>query len=299
MTKLTLDQFHRITLHRFGQLEPRPTDVPHITWTTYPWVMKWWQNFDAWQHWKDVGGPRPAVWRIVPPFAWILRRKILASRPKVPPAQPTPATPPLPPLPPSAARFQNGLYLGQNPGDALYSRPRYVAIFTADPAYDEYATKGMADTFRNQGHEVMVWYVPSEVSSARAHEVAARIGANTIIGQAETLEQFWASWHDNCVAVIGNLSGILDDPNAMDIVRTGKMIFVNEFYWNQDKNRKPDNHQLPVPSLCIAVYDGHSDSTSGAAWQPSVQDYKDAGYLWSSVSAYGPGMTPQQYAQLP
>jgi hypothetical protein len=304
--KLTTDQFQAITRHRYLG-GPRPYGVPHVSVATlgaveFHRVTSWWEQFDAWQGWLDSGkhGPRPNVWRVVPLFAWQLRSAVVKARqpvnmhpaPKPPPTQP-------PALPERARRYVNGIYAAQNPLAALSAKPKYTIMFTADPGYDAWASGGAAKQARDAGHLVGVWYVPTEVSKGRADEVAQRLGTDLIAGQAETLDQFWASVDHGRDAVIGNLSACFDDPKAADRIRSGAMVFVNEFYWNQDRSRQPDNHGLPVPSLCVACYDGHGDSSSPNAWEPHIGDYQAAGYTWLTMSAYGPGMSAQDYAALP
>jgi hypothetical protein len=119
------------------------------------------------------------------------------------------------------------------------------------------------------------------------------------MGQSEVDAEFHESWAQGCRAVIGNLSAVFEDADAAAKIRSGEMVFVNEFYWNQDSSRKPDNHNLPVPSLCVAFYDGHSDSSSPNAWEPHNGDYRAAGYWWPTMSAYGPGATADDYRALP
>ena len=304
MAHLTNEQFRAITRYRYlGGV--RPSGIPHISVATigrkqFDYVTGWWTKFDLWMDFKDKGGPRPkGIWRIVPLFAWSLRRDILKARPKATPKPPATPTPPVPPLPAWAMQYQNVIFLGQDTYRAVHAPKKYKVAFTADPGYDSWATRAMADAFRDNGREVFVWYVPTQVSAARAEEVAQRVGAAGIIGQAETIDEFWASWNHGRRVVVGNLSAIFEHEDAAKLIREGQMVFVNEFYWNQDSSRKPDNHNLPVSSLCVACYDGHSDSTSGNAWEPHMPQYQAAGYTWPTMSIYGPGATEADYEALP
>lgn len=303
--RLTNDQFRAITRHRYLG-GPRPAGVPHVSVADlgaleFHRVTGWWAQFDAWMGWIDgrKQDPRPSVWRRVPLFAWQLRRDMLKARKPVNVNPTPPPKPDIPPLPPRAAAYVNLIFAAQNPLAALSAKPKYTILFTADPGYDAWASYGAAQQCRDAGHKVGVWYVPTQVSRERARDVAARLGTDFIIGQAETDEEFWASWTQGCTAVIGNLSACFEDEKAAGLIRDGKMVFVNEFYWNQDSSRKPDNHNLPVPSLCVAFYDGHSDSSSPNAWAPHYGDYLAAGYVWPTMSAYGPGATAADYAALP
>ena len=314
--RLTTESFRAITRHRYlGGPKPvmyaktkdgRIVRVAHVSIADlgaleFHRVTGWWAQFDAWMGWLDgkKHDPRPTVWRLVPLFAWRLRSELRKARKPVDVPHPAPAPPPAPSLPERARRFVNLIFAAQNPLAGLAAKAKYTILFTADPGYDSWASRGAADQAREAGHPVGVWFVPTEVSIERAREVAARLGTDLIIGQAETLAQFWASWHAGVTVVIGNLSACFEDEAAAELIRSGQMVFVNEFYWNQDKSRKPDNHNLPVPSLCVAFYDGHSDSTSGNAWAPHFGDYRAAGYVWPTMSVYGPGATAADFAALP
>lgn len=303
--RLTTDQFQAITRHRYLG-GPRPAGVPHISiadlgLVEFHRVTGWWAQFDAWQGWLDgrKRDPRPKVWRLVPLFAWQLRRELLKARKPTNTTVTPPPAPPEPPLTIDAARFRNLVFAAQNPLAALAAPPKYTVLFTADPAYDGWASAGAADQLRQAGHKVGVWYVPTEVSKARAEEVLRRVGGTLLLGEGETRPQFWASVHDGLEALIGNLSDTVADPDAVKVVAVGKVAYVNEFYWNQSRGRRPDNHQLPVVSLCIACYDGHLDSSASDAWAPHTGDYKAAGYWWDTMSVYGPGMTQADYEALP
>jgi hypothetical protein len=192
--------------------------------------------------------------------------------------------------------YANVIFLAEN---AMYARgapAHYKMAFSADPAYDDQATRQNAHDFQDMGHGIYVWFVPTEVSMQRAREVAYRIGATQIIGQAETLAQFWASWYCGVRAVVGNLDAIMGDPDAIELVRSGRMAFINECYWNTNRglNTTFTNYNLPVPSICIGLYDaGPAGENKPNGWDPTVADYHDAGLLPPSVSVYGPGTSPR------
>src|SRR5205809_8010232 len=131
---MTLSDSDFAAITRYRYLGGRRPNVGHITQYSHPDVLRWWAMFDLWSKWLDAGksGPRPKVWRLVPRFAWALRKEIVASRPRRPPLPPTPPQPPLPPLPSKAAMYQNVIYLGSNPLLALNAKARYKFAFTAD-----------------------------------------------------------------------------------------------------------------------------------------------------------------------
>src|SRR5574337_1007911 len=99
--------FVPLTRYRFG-LGTRPADAPK---PAPAWCLEEWKQFELWNSWKNTGGARPAVWRRVPAWAWLIRRELLAKGHSVPPA-PAPKPQPLPKWPtvPSKTRGTNGLY---------------------------------------------------------------------------------------------------------------------------------------------------------------------------------------------
>lgn len=299
--KLLPAQYKAITRYRYGLVQRRPRDVPKITKSSYPYVLTRWAAFDRWNAWQDQGKPAPrpkGVWVSVPVWdgwtPWDLRKEIVKKRPAPPPAHIIqPPTPPIPPVPAWAAWWQRCLYAGTNPMLGLRWAGCKV-LFTANPgAYDAVATRANADQLRNTGHDVGVWYVPTQVSKERAIEVANRLGVpfEHISGQAETIAEFWQSWENGHRHVCGNLTACMDDARAVELIKTGQMAFTNEFYWNQDKTRKPDNHGCPVVSMLIACYDAGPGSSENQpnGWKPSAADYQAAGYWWAGMGLYEPG----------
>jgi hypothetical protein len=322
--KLTTAQFQAITRFHFG-VGPRPwigkspakmTEAerasgkygPHISVADlgrgeFDRVTGWWGQWAMWNAWLESGkkGPRPKAWRLSLPvsaFAWQLRRewrKAFWSPPAVPPG-PQPVPPP-----PGDSRYVRMSFGAQNPLDALMWHNCEWVGFTADPnsAYGQWITRANGDLVRRAGKKPFIWYVPDQIGNARAREAASIIGTDEIWCDIETLGRFRLSVEQGVMKGIANLSALWEDGEADRLIRASQYKIVNEFYWNQAKYRKPDNHNLPVSSLCIAVYDGHSDSQEADAWEPHVHDYAAGGYLWNTVSVYSVNMTPADWAQLP
>lgn len=200
--------------------------------------------------------------------------------------------PPTPPPSSALAPYHSILFMAQNPGDALGVPSYYRVAFTADPAYDGYATRAVADQLRNAGHGIYVWYVPTEVSASRAGEVAARIGASLIIGQCETADQFDASIGRGLKGMVGNLSALR--PNQLSRVASGEFVVVVEDYWNCGGGA-PDWHNANagVAGNCVAVYE------DGDCSRKPLSEYVAAGrFVPHRDSVYGPGMTAEDWAAL-
>lgn len=313
---LTNAQFQAITRYHFG-LGPKPwISKPHISVSDlgrkeFDRVTQWWAQWAMWNAWLESGkqGPRPKVWRIGYPvsvFAWTLRREWQKAHATPAPA-PVPAPPVPPPAPAGSARYQKASIGAQNPMDALMWHGCKIVGFTADPnpTYSQWVTRANGDLVRAAGKEPIVWYVPDQVSHARAQECAAILGGKTAAVPAEIWcdvefhGRFLKAVENGVKVGIANLSDFWTDPLAQRLISSGQFFVINEFYWNQDKKRQPDNHNLPVCSICIAVYDGHSDSTSPDAWEPHILDYAAAGYLWPTVCVYSANMTPADWAAMP
>lgn len=236
-------------------------------------------SFDAWCH-KMLTGKY--VGEVHKRTAWYKAGKALEVETHAP----------APPPPDALAPYRSILFMGQSPGDALAAPAYYRVAFTADPAYDGYASRAVADRMRDRGMGIYVWYVPTEVSKARADEVAARLGAPVILGQCETTEQYDASVAHGRRAMVGNLSALRADQLAK--VASGERIVVVEDYWNCGGGA-PDwrNANAGVPCNCIAVYG------DGQCARKPLSEYIAAGrFVPHRDSVYGPGMTADDWGVL-
>ena len=305
MAHLTNEQFRIVTRYHFGVGPHPPAGQPHVSVSDigrkqFDYITNWWKMFSTWMAWQDKGkvGPRPAVWRFVPVFAWELRRKILLARPKNPPAPPP--MPPAPPLPPGSEHVQNVAVGAWDPMAAM-QWPKCKIWFSADPdpSIRRHVTSANADQCRQHGHEVGVWYVPDQVEHSHATHCANVLGTNIIAADCETLGRFNRAVENGVRYGIANLSALWEDHRANAMIAAGQFVVMNEFYWGQSRRRIPDNHYLPVPSLCVMTYDGCSDSQEGDCWEPRIADYQRAGYYWPTMSAYQQGMKPEDWALMP
>jgi hypothetical protein len=230
---------------------------------------------------------------------WKAQVALWASRnahpvPVPPPPHPDPVIPPNP-------RLQNVSVGAFSPWDALAWPTCGIAI-SADPSLDRFVDRAKADAARQEGHDILAWYVPDQVSHERVVEVANRLGTDLIVADCETLYRWKLAYQSGIRNGIYNLTALWEDKEAHDAIASGEFHGMNEFYWNQDKTRHVDNHNLPVDSMQIAVYDGHSDSTSQDAWEPHVPEYEANSELhsfWPIVGGYQQNMTPADFACMP
>lgn len=282
---------------------PRPVFPRHIT-AEVQWVLDEWKRYAAWEAWVLGGkkGPRPAgLWKnvagnpISPGWAGDTLKLV---RQHTPPKPPPP--PPIPSQPPVDHRMQNVSVGAWSPWDAL-RWPGCRIWLSADPAesLSRYVKRADADSARHDGHDIGVWYVPDQVSHDRAREAADILGTDLIAADCETLGRWRIAHESGVTRGIANLSALWEDAECNHAIATGAFHVTNEFYWNQAKYRQPDNHNLPVDSLCIAVYNGCSDSQEADCWEPHVADYKAAGHYWPTMSVYQQNMTTADWDALP
>lgn len=288
---------------------PRPPFPAHIT-KEVQWVLDEWHRYLEWEAWILSGrhGPRPAdLWKnatgqpISPGWAGDTLRLVRANMPPKPPLPPPP--PPGPPPIPGIERYQNVVVGAQNVMDAL-AWPGCKIWFTADPnpPYSDQPTRENAKRCRDAGHQLGVWYVPDQVSHDRALTVADILGTDPdqIACDVETLHRWRLSVEHGVHIGIANLSALFEDDEAHKAIAEHRYIVMNEFYWNQDRSRQPDNHDLPVTSMQVAVYPPSSDdSDSPNRWDPSIADYKAAGYYWQTMGCYSVDMTAADWANMP
>lgn len=229
---------------------------------------------------------------------WQAQVALWAARSAKPhdPPPPPPVDPTVPPNP----RLQNVSVGAWGPWDAL-RWPKCKIWLSADPAesLSKFVNRADADSARHDGHDVGVWYVPDQVSVDRARQVADILGTDLIAADCETLYRWKLAYHAGIRNGIYNLTELWEDKEANDAISSGEFHGMNEFYWNQSKHRQPDNHHLPTDAMCVAVYDGHSDSTEGDAWEPHISEYHAAGYLWPTVCVYQQNMTGSDWDALP
>lgn len=227
---------------------------------------------------------------------WKAQVALWAARPTHNPPPPPPPDPVVHPNP----RMQSVAVGAFSPWDAM-QWPGCGIFISADPgpATAQWVSRARADQARSEGHDVAAWYVPDQVPLSRAQQVADTLGTDLIVADCETLYRWKLAYHSGIRNGIANLTDLWQDTEAHAAISSGEFHVMNEFYWNQSKSRQPDNHNLPVDSLCIAVYDGHSDSTAPDAWEPHIAQYAAAGYLWPTVSVYQQNMTPADWAALP
>lgn len=222
-------------------------------------------------------------------------------------AVPAPPPPPPDPVVPADPRMQNVAVGAFSPWDAL-AWPGCRIWISADPgpATAQWVSRSRADDARSEGHDIGTWYVPDQVSLERAREVADILGTDLIAADIETKYRMKLAAESGIRRGIANLSDICEmrdgqyvAPDLVQMIASGEFHVINELYWNQSRSRQPDNHNLPVDSLCIAVYNGCSDSSAPDCFEPHVPDYIAAGYMWPTVSVYQQNMKPDDWAKMP
>ena len=196
------------------------------------------------------------------------------------------ATPPTPP-PPVPHSFPATLLLAEDPAERSKEWPAaYARAVSADPAYPP-PSKAWVAAVHAQGSPVFTWCDCAGTPPAAAIDLAAELGADGWIGQAETMEQFLNAYAAGARIVVGNASVLT--PEAMRLVSSGALLFVNELYANCDASllTREDWRGLPVVARIVAVYQDAKCTTP-----ITLDGYRAAGKFRDGVDWVYMGGTP-------
>ncbi len=267
------------------------------------------QVFWIWARWRDQGGvpsKRPlAVTRYIQkygriPQSWWLRYLIHKGY-----KPPTP--PPVPPVNPGgystvadAYLYRYPMFCAEEPWSIVSIPAKYTAWLTVDPAYD--VPRRVVDGLRAT-RNVGCWGNPAQISVTRFYEFADQmsIPRYMIMGQAETSYEFQLSYEIGLRSVVGNLSALND--TQLGLVRDGKILFIQEDYWNVQPWLKIDFRGVAPVCMAHGIYPGDHDSPTYGSYK-SPQDYINAGRWYPWDGAYynnGPAAAgrPEDLQQLP
>ncbi len=197
---------------------------------------------------------------------------------------------PVVPPPAPSSLGQNVMFTAQNPAVALRCPAHWKVAVSADPAYDTNARLA-APLIKQAGHLLAVWGVQTQIGAKRIRDFGAAVGADYLIFQAETPEEY-----DTAASQV-----IVGDPNnwtaaqrADAIARQLTVMF--EVYSNAG-GQWPDtasSQGVPVSSEVL-----------GVGWGPNPYQLKDyrphtPDSVWRSMSVYyAEGMSDDSWNMLP
>lgn len=216
----------------------------------------------------------------------------------------------LPPPAPStlSALIQNVVYGAWDPASALNAPAHWKIAWTADvhveispdetpekraaaaAAYVQ-KVKDAAKVAKDRGQKIGVWGNQVQIGADAIRDLGAQIGADFLIYQGETEQEFDAAFQVGAKLLVGNANAWTDAQRrvAADLIAHGQLAFAQEAYTNLG-NPWPDQTStqgVPAASLVVATYDG-SDEVPGRGWHPTLADYKlhTPPSVWPTISIY-------------
>jgi len=177
---------------------------------------------------------------------------------------------------------------------------KYTAWLTVDPAYA--VERRIVDGLREK-RMVGCWGNPAQLGPEHFFRFADQMSIphNMIMGQAETAYEFDLSVQMGLRSVVGNLSAL--NLGQLELVRTGKILFLQEDYWNVQPWLQQDFRGVTPVCMVHGIYPGQSDSPTYGRYL-SPQDYINAG-RWLTYDGFyhanGPASAnhPEDLQQLP
>jgi hypothetical protein len=239
--------------------------------------------------------------------------KNLEASTKTPlPPKPIPPPPVVPPVKPGTvdvSKGQNVLFLTNDISGALSSNPKYKLAATADWGYRVNYTAEFLRSAMAQGR-LRIWCdcrpqpngTPPSVAKTWAQELGLE-WPECFIGQGENADEFDRAVEAGAGVIIGNINprtpstpgGLRPDQWAM--IDSGQVIWVNETYWNVNRNMAPVTwHNLDgVACNCVACY---ASSSEGAVYYSLAQQKADGKFNTDVDGVYVAGMQPEDWAVL-
>lgn len=220
---------------------------------------------------------------------------------------PSPKPPPAPAM--DLERGKNVLFLTDDISGALSSDPKYKLAATADWGYREKYTSPFLTAAIKSGR-FRIW-CDCRLSDEGTPPSVARMWAMQLglpwpecfIGQGENTNEFDAAVNAGAGTIVGNINPRTpENPGGLTaeqwaLIETGKVIFINETYWNVQPNMPPVTwHNLDgVAGNCVAVYESSSEP---ARYYSLVDQMKAGKFVKGRDSVYVAGMRPEDWAAL-
>lgn len=204
-----------------------------------------------------------------------------------------PATPPPPPTLAEIAR--NIMFTAQAPEAALRCPQHWRIAISADPAYDT-AARAAAPKIKAAGHLLAVWGVQTQVGVDRIRDLGRNVGADFLIFQAETPDEYDTAMAAGASVVIGNPNNWTDAQRADATARGNTVAHLFEVYANEG-SQWPDeasSRGVPITSEVLGVGFGANPY--------QLRDYlaRTPPSVWPTISVYAAGyMTDESWGLLP
>lgn len=201
------------------------------------------------------------------------------------------------PLPSLHELARNVMFTAWAPAAALRCPLHWRVAVSADPAYDA-AVRAAAPLIKEHGNLLAVWGNQSQVGAERIRQLGAELGADYLIFQAETVEEYETAIGAGCRLLVGNpnawTAGQRADATAR--IERGELAVLFEVYSNAGD---------PWPNLASAQGVPVSSEVVGVGWGTTPHQlaaYKDKTPtgVWQSMGVYlAEPMTDESWALLP
>jgi hypothetical protein len=206
--------------------------------------------------------------------------------------------PPKPPPGPNLALAQSWIFMGQQPNNCLIYPSYYGVAFTADRAYER-PTPALIQQLRSRGQRIRSWCDCHTTFPDEAKAMAQQLGLDGWIGEGESSAAFRTAVNAGAQIIVGNLSALTDEDR--NDIRTGRVLFINELYLNQDPGRADRENwmNLPVAGRCIACYDARGEASTGVSHYPVSQYLAIGKFQPHRDSMYDPSASDDDRRALP
>ncbi len=218
------------------------------------------REFWIWAAWVDKGRPGRLPWAVAQyylargitkaPATWVARYAIHKG-----------IVQPIQNVLPAKGRAQYVLFAASDPLQGLGAKSKYAIAMSADPGFANVATPEVVSALRFKGHRVYSWCDcrPSGGTPAQAAiDMKARLKLDEWVGQSENPPEATEAWGHHAEIIVGQLAA-LNDAQKKDIA-DGKVLWIEEDFWNAMPWNKPNYQNLPVAASCKGVYDATSEN---------------------------------------
>lgn len=190
---------------------------------------------------------------------------------------------------------RNVMFTAWDPVKALRCPAHWKVAVSADPTYDT-AARFAAPKIKAQGNLLAVWGVQTQTGATRIREFGQAVGADYLIFQAETVDEFNTAIEAGAQLIVGNPNAWTDTQREYATARGDTLATLFEVYANAG-SPWPDtasSQGVPITSEVLGV---------GWADKPyQLKDYQSRTPpgVWQTMSVYlAENMNDESWALLP
>lgn len=208
-------------------------------------------------------------------------------------------SPPPPSLPSLAELGRNVMFTAWNPEAALRCPAHWKIAISADPGPEgkwDTAGRFVAPKIKQSGRLLAVWGVQTQIGADRIRDFGAVVGADYLIFQAETAEEFETAIAAGATVIVGNPNSWTDEQREYAISRGDTLATLFEVYSNAGSPWPDAASSRNVPITCEVL---------GVGWGPNpyqLADYKPhtPPGVWQTMSVYlAENMSEESWGLLP